>query len=305
MTKQRWTDEMHDRLRREYPTTKDVHGLAAELGVTIRGLRQRAKILKVQRDRPRYTFTAEEIGFVKANYATMTAIEIAARLGRKAESIWRLAIRLGIAGSQFEWTEERIARLRELHAEGWCDAEIAKDLGACRHNVGTVRKKLGLPRHIGGKGEKWHPRQRERHVRETLPKQFATLGVRNPGEIRARSYRRYAAENGWPEDIRPRAVQILNLLAATGVPLTRRQICDGIGMKWKGSRKSLVSNDKKGTYLQALADRGLVVRLGRVCQGEGKGKSSYLYTLGPEALRILQERANGTERQEKQPLASR
>jgi DNA-binding IclR family transcriptional regulator len=110
------------------------------------------------------------------------------------------------------------------------------------------------------------------------------------------AYKAFAKESGWPDDLRPRAVQILNLLASHGMPLTRKQIAEKIGMPWKGSRKSLHSNDKEGSYLANLQARGLVIKLGKIANTNcGRGSGVSLYTLGPKALSILQQRASNEQ----------
>lgn len=287
----RWTDDMDQRLRRDYPTSTDLLALCVRLGVTLKGLRARAKKLGVVRSLERHKFSREDRELIRSQYGKKTTAELAERIGGSVRQIWTLAKRMGLTKRQFVWTEEAIGTVKSLHAASYSDAEIGDVLKCDRKFVGKMRRRLGLPRLCGRAGDDWPARLRER-VRAKAAEQCRNAGVANLGELRTLSYKKFAAENGWPSDLRPRAVQILNLLAYRGVPLTRRQICAGIGMRWVGSRKSLVSNDKKGTYLQALVDRGLVVRLDRIAIGNGKGFSVYLYTLGSEALRILQEKAN-------------
>ena len=85
---------------------------------------------------------------------------------------------------------------------------------------------------------------------------------------------------GLPSDLRPRAVAILNALYDRG-PMTRRELADVIGMPWKGSRKSLASNDPEGSYLAHLAARGLVraVKRGNRVTGRGRGHSTNVYMI--------------------------
>jgi hypothetical protein len=71
---------------------------------------------------------------------------------------------------------------------------------------------------------------------------------------------------------------MLNAMWDNG-PMTRRELADAIGMPWKGSRKSLVSNDPEGSYLAHLIARGLVVSLGRIKKGKGRGHSCQVYSL--------------------------
>jgi hypothetical protein len=143
--------------------------------------------------------------------------------------------------------------------------------------------------------------------------QLKTLGLSSPTELRSRAFRLYAIECGWPEDLRPREVQILNVLAARGVPMTRLEIAQAIGMRTDrtGDRghghktlELLSGNGPGGTYTASLMRRGLVAKLkrGSVVAGLGKGHSRDLYYLGPEAVRILEARA--CQQQQQSEMAS-
>ena len=67
-------------------------------------------------------------------------------------------------------------RLRELVTQRLCNACIAREIGGERHTVGDWRRRLSLP----PSPEKRCPRC----CPQRLAKQFATMGVRNPGEMR-------------------------------------------------------------------------------------------------------------------------
>ena len=128
--------------------------------------------------------------------------------------------------------------------------------------------------------------------------QYERLGVANGGELRKRSFAKYACENGWPEDLRPREVQILNVLAARGVPMNRLELSAAIGMRTdrmggNGTLALLTGNGPGGTYTASLLKRGLLSKVTRgfLVSGLGKGRSRDLYFLGPFALEILQRRA--------------
>jgi hypothetical protein len=49
------------------------------------------------------------------------------------------------AGRKDRWPEERIARLRALHAEGVSFAEIGRRLGVSKNAVGSKADRLDLP----------------------------------------------------------------------------------------------------------------------------------------------------------------
>ena len=110
---------------------------------------------------------------------------------------------------------------------------------------------------------------------EATRRQYEGMGIPSLSQLRLDCWARRARELGWPDDLGPRHLQILHHLYHTG-PMTRREIAAAIGTPWKGSRKSLVSNDPEGLYLAHLMNRGLVVSLGRLRKFPGKGKGSSL-----------------------------
>ncbi len=84
--------------------------------------------------------------------------------------------------------------------------------------------------------------------------------------------RRYAARSNWPASLSLRQVQILNVLAATGLPTKMTQIAAVIGLRPNDCAK----------HVKALTGAGLVVRI-------STGNAA-TYTLGPVALSILEEK---------------
>lgn len=235
--------------------------------------------------RPR-PWTSEESAYLREHYRQQATARIGAHLQRTVRSVHLQARKLGLVRPYKPFGPEFTALLQRRHAEGWSDAEIAREYGCERHTVGNHRRKLGLPANV------WSDRQRER-VRRKTAEQLAAAGVSSLAEVRCKAFRDYARTAGWPEDLRPRAVQILQALWTHG-PMTRRQIADAIGMPWKGSRKSLVSNDPEGSYLAHLQARGLVVRTSRIVRGKGRGRSVHIYML-PLAVALKRGMSNGKE----------
>jgi hypothetical protein len=276
-----WSAEEEDFLLLWY-TEAPLADLCAHLGRSDAGVRKKARQLGL---RKREFWTDEEMALLTELYLQHAAEQIAARLpGRSVKSVQQKINKLGLL-KRPRLPQDLVESVRRLHAEGLTDAAIARQLDSDRETIHYLRYgRLKLPPNAAAIAEAH---------RQAVRTQYARLGIQTVGQLRALSYRRYAAENSWPEDLRPRAVQILNLLAAAGVPLSRRQIADGIGMPWKGSRKSLTSNDQEGSYLAHLAARGLVRVLPRALTvvGQGRGHSCHLYVLGSAALAILQERA--------------
>jgi hypothetical protein len=221
-------------------------------------------------------FSEADVAYVRA-HAGEPVRAIAAALGRTMSSVHQLRNRLGLSAKRPQHGDEFAAFIREKHAEGWSDAETAAAYGAAtgrainRRTVGIWRRKLGLP-------DNAFSERRIRKVREKTREQLAAAGLPSLAAVRVKAFRDYARRYGWPEDLRPRQVQILNSLMARG-PMTRPQIAEAIGMAWRGSRASLKGNDPEGSYLANLMKRGLVVQLGRVVKGKGRGHSINLYAV--------------------------
>lgn len=236
-------------------------------------------------DKRRY-YSEQEIAFIRANHATMSASQLAEALGRKRQSIQAAIRRLGLASKRprLEDRPGAIKRLREMVAEGWCNRCIADELRSNRSVVRQWRRRFGLPpAKFGGHAIKACPCSLER-VKENTARQCREAGVSSLAEIRTLAFRDYARASGWPEDLRPRAVQVLNALYEHG-PMSRFQLAAAIGMRTDyagkhGRRQVLHGNGPGGTYTAELMRRGLVIRLGRLIRtGKRKGQHAYLYAL--------------------------
>lgn len=292
-----WTPEMDETVRREYPTCGCKDTLAAALGVTRSALVARSKILKVRRRvRLRRPWSGADKELIRTQYGKIPTDELARRLGRPPVHVWTMARKLGVQAKNLVWTEQALSRMAELNGLGWTDSDIAREFKCDRHAVSARRKAAGLPCHASHAGNA-SERVRDK-IRQGVRRVAERTGV-SPGERRRVAHRRFARENGWPETLRPRQVQILNLLAAAGTPLSREQIATACGMPWKGRTTGMLCNGEGTTYLSDLMRRDLVVTLGRIGKPDTGRRSSgvYLYTLGPKALAILQERANAGEQQ--------
>jgi hypothetical protein len=287
-----WTPEMDEIVRREWPTCEDTNALAKRFGVTFLALKNRAKRIKAPHRRTVKPWTDEEIEIVRTCYQKTPRAELSARLGRSIDSIYNQSSSLGVTRFRIEWDEAKIERLKELNAAGWSDSDIAVEFGADRHSVSLKRKRLGLPCNACSTGT---PSERElQKTRDGVRRHLQSIGLNSLAELQAQAFSKFARDNGWPEDLQPRAVQILNLLANKGEPMGRRAITEGIGLTWRGSKNSLMSNGKGGTWLADLMHRGLVVTIG-IRSLPGRNRRETLYTLGPAALAILQEHADAHE----------
>jgi hypothetical protein len=141
--------------------------------------------------------------------------------------------------------------IRRLAAEGVSLTEIAAELGSDRHDIADLMAARGIEVDPG----KWRDRQRQK-IRRGVRRQLDRLGVRTAADLRTEAYRRFARRRGWPEDFAPRAVQICDALYELG-PMTRREICDAIGVRWRAKN---VLMHQGNSHLGVLAARGFVVR---------------------------------------------
>lgn len=215
-------------------------------------------------------WTDDERVILRRLYRKAITIDIAKRLSRTTRAIHHQADLLGLVEPKTRIDARFLAKLKQLHARGWTDSEIANELGCARRVAGKYRRHLGLP------SNRVSAHYRARVAAKTR-EQCKAAGVASLAEVRALAFRSRARRAGWPEDLPPRAIEILDALESRG-PLTRREIADAIGMEWHGSRASLKARGNS-TYLAELMDRGLVVSLGKVVRGTGRGHSVQLYSL--------------------------
>ena len=230
--------------------------------------------------RKRRPWSGPEVEVLRRDYQHLGGPAVADALGRSVSSVYQQVNKLGLAHQARTTADDGfLASLRTLHAEGLTDPEIADRLRCERHTVSRHRRSLGLASNRSAS------RYRAR-VAEKTRAQCRAAGVASLAEVRVLAFREYATSSGWPEDLRPREVQILEALDASG-PMTRPEIAKAIGLPWIGSRKSLASNTPGGSYLAGLMRRGLVACLGRVVRGEGRGGSVNLYSLSITAERSV------------------
>jgi hypothetical protein len=283
-----WSAEEEELLRRSWGSVP-ARRLAGRLGRPYGAVKQKAAKLGLDGGR---RYTDEEKQLLRELYPTHTAAQIAERLHgspRAAKAVYRLACSLGLAKCPHH-QPETVDKVRAALADGLTDADAGRRLGMTRWQVTHIRRtRLKLPKNA----EAILAAQRR-----GVESQARALGVTVGGGLRKLAYRVYAAQNGWPDDLRPREVQVLNALAARGVPMTRLELAQAIGMRTdrvgaNGTLALLSGNGPGGTYTASLLRRGLLAVIKRASHvaGQGRGKSRSLYHLGPTALTILEERA--------------
>jgi hypothetical protein len=213
---------------------------------------------------------------------------VAESLGRTTSSIGQHARKIGLPPLHAKFAPATKEAIRRLHGDGLLDSEIARRLDLDRRSVSACRaKRLKLP--VNAEAVL-------RVQRENVEKQRRSLGIRHGGDLRTLGFRRFAIERGWPENLQPRAVQILEALAVAGRPMNRWELATIIGQDVEriretrlGQRKLLKSNGRGGNYVAELMRAGLVICLGRV-QSTGarrRGNTRCLYMLSPAAINIV------------------
>jgi len=242
----------------------------------------------------REKYSPEEYDILRAEYGRVPAAALAKRFGRTRTSIYKVAARLGLnkSRSRLENRPGLVATLSARHAEGWSDAEIGRELGVDRHHVGALRKRIGLPPNT------WSQHLRDR-VRAKTAEQLAKAGLPNIGYLRVEAFKKFARDRGWPEDLKKRQVQILELLWKNG-PMTREEICLALGLRknarsrkfsdgsvgyWYPMHCNTIGHTADSSYTGDLLKRGLIISLGRIVRNKpagavsGQGRNTCLYSL--------------------------
>ncbi|HUX16239.1 MAG TPA: hypothetical protein VMW52_07180 [Phycisphaerae bacterium] len=237
-------------------------------------------------------YRPEELAVVRAEYGRTPTPALAKKLGRTVTSIYQTAARLHLVRPtpRLEKRPGLIERLRARHAEGWSDAEIGREVGTDRHHFGKLRRKLGLAANV------WSEHLRER-VRRNTAEQLRKAGLPSIGYLRVEAFKKYARDRGWPEDLKPRQVQILELLWDRG-PMTREEIGRALGMTpkprktskggisyWYPMHCNTPGHGADSSYTGDLLRRGLIISLGRVVRYKpagartGQSRNACLYSL--------------------------
>jgi len=244
----------------------------------------------------RRLWTESEIEIVRRDYRKRPTVQIAEELGRTERQVYAKASSLGLG------TPSRIKApgfgkfFRAKHALGWTDSEIARAWnGVDRHGISALRQRLGLPCNAFSQ---W----RRNQVAEKTREQIAKAGLKSLAHLRLKVWRESAQAEGWASDLRPRQVQIMNLIWARG-PMTREEIGQALGMRKKkrsnGGRpwypmhaNRRASATSGTTWLSDLIAKGLVISLGRIDSGHGPGGNCQVYSL-PLSIRRGPRRKGG------------
>lgn len=289
MKRKPWT-KAEDRTLRRHAGRESCAAIAKRLpGRTPAAVKSRATVLKVSiatviKHQP---WSAEELAILRRDYKRVPVEQLAKRLGRTVNRIYAAAKRFGISDAQKIVIAPDFDRfLRKHHAKGWSDAEIAAAWSRAHPQRTINRRTLGDRRNQLGLSHNALSKHRRRKVSEKTREQCRAAGVKSLAEVRSQAYAKFAALRGWPDDLAPRQVQMLDAIYERG-PQTRRQLAEVVGCAWKHQRNWLCATRTGGkryaggTYLTDLMHRGLVVRLpGRIVKsGPRKGQHCYLYAI--------------------------
>jgi len=228
----------------------------------------------------RTKWTMEAMDLVRQHYGKMPTPALAQLCGKSVSSTYQAAQRLGIRLVSWFPPSVRDA-VRRLHAEGLPDRLIAAKLGMKRDSVKEMRRlRLKLPCNPDIEGK-----------RQAVRTQWARLGIKSAGELRARVLKNRVVQSGWPEDLQWREAQVMNVLAERG-PLTRLELAKAIGMRTDrcdrpGHLALLTGNRRGGTLTASLMQRGLVVPLGRRYDPQRPHRWEMVYSIALAAHRRL------------------
>lgn len=237
------------------------------------------------------SYTDEQIERVRQMHAKgLNDRQIRDQTGLSSWSIWDIRKnRLGLPArrsrpdvnrnNKIHPHRDEIRRLADLK---WNDSQIASQLGVNRRQLREYRvKHLQLDS---------VPRSEMLNRSAGRQRQEQVLG-RSPADIRAEKLWSFATSLGWPEGVRYRAVQILELMVQLGRPVVRSELPQLLNVP---PSKVFKSNDPQGTYLGNLISRGLVAAATKVIDPglltEQKAplpkRKINLYFLTPAALQM-------------------
>lgn len=174
-----------------------------------------------------------------------------------------------------------VARIEELNRQGWSDREIARRMGCSSNRVRTLRVRLGLPSNA----------HNERHNKKAWASRLRQLkrdGASNLAEFIGLSRRIRAATRGWPTDLGPGELGILELLDAAG-PKSKNEIMSLMGLRYL---RSGGGGGVSRSYLRNLI-QAAIVEVRR--EPSPYGPPRRLYAISPDfkAARAARQRSNG------------
>lgn len=206
----------------------------------------------------------EEVEFLKINYETMPAKEIANRLGKTSPQIYYKAKKLGVNKSN-TWGEEDKQFLLENY-QNLSDKRIAECIGKSQYEVKNYRRKMGLRIYTWSRKDLKlllkHDDMTNKELAKKLDRSFNQVKnlrrkLRVNGKIDKQRYEAYLKKNTPPED----------------KPKPRKQ------MEWSQKEIEFVESNCKKMSVGDIADR-----LGRTAHSV----SNYYYSHGINSRSVRQ-----------------
>jgi hypothetical protein len=276
---ERWSQRELDYLRR-HVGRESYETMARHLCRSVSSVRSRAERSGYFKRAPHWT----PVELVIVGEPNADVADLARRLKwRSAHSIELKRRELGLCGRHTPRGPAFEAYLREKHAAGWMDTEIAAGwtakhpgcMPAGHHSVGVWRRRLGLPDNL-------RSQHRRRLIAAKTAEQLAAARLPSLAALHRTVVQKRIIALGWPADLRWREAQILSLIWDRG-PLTKREICSALGTPFRGARGTLKANEPGGTYMATLMRRGMLISFRRAV-GTGFRKVD-LYCLAPDIQR--------------------
>ncbi len=234
----------------------------------------------------RRLWTEEETEYLRAHYGRNRWKAIGRKLGRTPSAIAQKASLLGlkqIAWKKGEPPAELLAFIREQHAAGALDSDMARQWNAEHPGQQVQRRSLCYLRHtMGLLKNKESLRERRR---EGQRKQLEVLGVSRFQDLGRRFRRRRAASAGWPEGTTPLEMRILDVML-DGELRDRTELAEAIGHDHLQQRHFFKTRTGAQSALANLVRKGLLRRTAkRMRRGVGKGRSRFLYWMPMDVIR--------------------
>lgn len=213
-------------------------------------------------------FSSSELAAVVARYPDEGAIALAEEFGRKRGDIVSVAGRLGVHCNLVRrWTAELDSKLAELVLTKRTYVQIAALIDRTPTAVGKRVQTLGLCAY--------------RLDREKRRVEARLLQRPDRGGARSRWAKERIAlgEHGWPPDLNPKEVLILETLRVRG-PMSRRNLSLAIGESPRLSKKHTLRTHSGMSVMTRVQARSLVARLTL----QQRRKRVIIFTLTANAL---------------------
>jgi len=236
---------------------------------------------------PKRKWTDEENEALRAGWKRGCVASFAKRFGRSKTSVSQHATWLGLAIYRKRTCDpELLEFIREQHAAGLLDTEMHRAWNdahpsdpVTRERICYVRRKfLGL--------DKNHD-QLKACKQRAYKRQMEVLGIKSMPDLWERHMRRQALKHGWPADVRPLEIQILDVML-DGEFRTRAEIAAAIGLRSNNQREWFKTSSGSQSAIANLVNRGLLRRSSRRTRRSrtgGSGRTSYEYWMPLEVRR--------------------